>query len=136
MAGYSKTPLHKKLGLKPEVKAVCINAPDQYLELLGEGASLAEWSDNVEDIRGANFVHLFTANRRELEIVLKAARHKIQKDGMVWVSWPKKASKIPSEISEDTIREVALPLGLVDIKVCAVDEIWSGLKLVIRKELR
>ena len=80
--------------------------------------------------------HLFTKKKSELEKHLKVARTRIISDGMVWVSWPKKSSGIPSEVTEDTVREIALPLGLVDVKVCAVDETWSGLKLVIRKELR
>lgn len=137
MAGYSKTPLYKKLGLKEGMKALVLNAPEDYMKMLDEGAVFPKWLGDVESLdKAPDFVHLFTAKRKELEIVLRAARHKIQPNGMMWVSWPKKTSKMPSEITEDTIREVALPMGLVDIKVCAVDETWSGLKLVIRKALR
>ena len=84
----------------------------------------------------ADFVHIFTKSRKELASELKKNMRSIEQDGMIWVSWPKKASKIQTDITEDVIREVALPMGLVDIKVCAVDDIWSGLKLVIRKENR
>ncbi|TNE51639.1 MAG: DUF3052 family protein [Sphingomonadales bacterium] len=85
---------------------------------------------------GIDAAHVFTAERTELEGKLAALRHQIAKNGHIWVSWPKKASGVPTDITEDTVREVCLPMGLVDTKVCAVDEIWSGLKLVIRKELR
>jgi len=86
--------------------------------------------------KGLDLVHLFTKNRSELRELLIRYKRKIKQNGAIWVSWPKKASGIPSEITEDTVREVALPLGLVDIKVCAVDDVWSALKLVIRKENR
>ena len=81
-------------------------------------------------------IHVFTASRAHLEAFLPDAMAQMARDGMIWVSWPKKASKVPSDVTEDTIREIALPLGLVDVKVCAVDQTYSGLKLVIRKELR
>jgi hypothetical protein len=83
-----------------------------------------------------DIVHLFTRKRTELATKLRAYRRRLRDDTVVWVSWPKKSSKVPTDITEDVIREVALPLGFVDVKVCAVDEIWSGLKLVIRRELR
>ena len=85
---------------------------------------------------GTNFVHIFVDQRVALEQHLKNLRELLDPAGMVWVSWPKKASKVPTDITEDTIRELCLPIGFVDVKVCAVDETWSGLKLVIRKELR
>lgn len=81
-------------------------------------------------------IHLFTTDARHLKQRLTRARHQITQSGFVWTSWPKKAAKVPTDITEDTIREIALPLGFVDVKVCAVDDIWSGLKLMIRKELR
>jgi hypothetical protein len=80
--------------------------------------------------------HVFTSKRRELEKMLRTLRTALKPDASIWVSWPKKTSKVPTDITEDVIREVALPMGLVDIKVCAVDETWSGLKLVVRKQLR
>jgi Protein of unknown function (DUF3052) len=83
-----------------------------------------------------DIVHIFSAKKEELSQALHTCLKRMRPDGMIWVSWPKKSSKVPTDITEDTIREVALPLGLVDIKVCAVDDVWSGLKLVIRKENR
>ncbi|MCR9237914.1 MAG: DUF3052 domain-containing protein [Alphaproteobacteria bacterium] len=134
MAGYSKTPLFKKLGLKHDMKAVCLNAPENYLALLGRDAPEQDWLDGLGT--ACDFVHLFTKSKAELEARLPACQDAIKATGMIWVSWPKKASKVPTDITEDTIRSICLPSGLVDVKVCAVDDIWSGLKLVIRKELR
>jgi len=134
MSGYSGTPLATKLGIKPGSEICPINAPDAYLELvapLPEGARVVSRSSSATDI-----IHVFSASKAELGKALREFRATLKPTGSVWVSWPKKSSKVPSDISEDTIRELALPLGFVDIKVCAVDEIWSGLKLVIRKELR
>jgi hypothetical protein len=130
MAGYSGTPLVKKLGIKPGYRVYIENGPDDYLRLLGplpEGASVVQrLTDRVD------MVHLFAKEARMVETKLKDFRNKIAEDGMIWVSWPKKAAKVPTDVTEDVIRGFALPLGLVDTKVCAVDEIWSGLKLVIR----
>lgn len=134
MAGYSGTPLWKKLGLKPGLRVAVIGAPDDYLSLLGEDAPEVEWHAAPEP--GDDLVHIFETRRSALERQLSALRDSIDRAGMIWVSWPKKSSRVPSEITEDTIREVALPIGLVDVKVCAVSDVWSGLKLVIRKELR
>jgi len=136
MAGYSGTPLAAKLGLKPGMRAAVINAPWDYAAVLGlEGAFLAVAGEEAIP-EGADFIHLFTASRSALERRLREARATMAQAGMLWVSWPKKSSRRPSEITEDTIRQVCLPLGFVDTKVCAVDEVWSGLKLVVRKELR
>ena len=131
-AGYSGTPLVKKLGIKEGFKVRFINKPKNYMDLL------EEIPPAVKQIKTgkADFVHIFTKSRKELASELKKNMRSIEQDGMIWVSWPKKASKIQTDITEDVIREVALPMGLVDIKVCAVDDIWSGLKLVIRKENR
>lgn len=133
MAGYSGTPLWKKLGLKDGMRASVINAPEGYHETLLANAPGADWGPLAD---GHAFLHVFTTLRAELENTLASALPVIARDGMIWVSWPKKASGLPSEITEDTVREVALPMGLVDVKVCAVDATWSGLKLMIRKELR
>ena len=134
MAGYSGTPLAKKLGIKADGRVLTKNAPDEYLDWLSPLPAGATVSPRV---RGAvAIVHLFVTKRSELERGLADALGRIAVDGTIWVSWPKKAAKVPTDITEDTIRELALPLGLVDIKVCAVDETWSGLKLVLRKELR
>ena len=134
MAGYSGTPLAKKLGFKENFKACIFNAPANYMELLRplpHAVTFFKKPQNDLDI-----IHLFSTSKSELSKLLLESLQSIKSNGMIWVSWPKKASKVPSEISEDTVREVALPLGLVDVKVCAVDEIWSGLKLVIRKKNR
>ncbi|MDJ0756031.1 MAG: hypothetical protein QNJ45_21060 [Ardenticatenaceae bacterium] len=134
MSGYSKTPLFKKLGIKPGNRVLVKNRPDHYEQLvdpLPEGVKLLKRRGSEVDI-----IHLFTKSRAELVRLLPGYMTLIRPAGMIWVSWPKKASKVPTDVTEDVIREVALPLGLVDVKVCAVDEVWSGLKLVIRKENR
>jgi hypothetical protein len=134
MAGYSGTPLTKKLGIKENFKVCTFNAPANYMKLL---LSLPDGVIFFKKLqKDLDMIHLFSTSKSELSKVLKQSMGQIKQNGMIWVSWPKKSSKIPSEISEDTVREVALPLGMVDVKVCAVDEIWSGLKLVIRKENR
>jgi len=133
-AGYSGTPLAKKLGYKPGFLVSLINAPGNYgslVEPLPEGVILIETAKPNSDL-----LHFFTNSRDELFRGLAQYRSAIKQDGTIWVSWYKKAAKLPTEITEDTVREAAFPLGLVDVKVCAVDEKWSGLKLVIRKENR
>jgi hypothetical protein len=134
VAGYSGTPLWKKLGIKAGTVLHAVNAPGDYAALLGPlpaDATIVAKTGKELDI-----VHLFTRSRSELVDLLTRYRGRIKQDGAIWVSWPKKASGIPSDITEDTVREIALPQGLVDIKVCAVDDVWSGLKLVIRRENR
>lgn len=133
MAGYSGTPLAKKLGIKPGCRLLVVDAPAHYDELL---APLPGDVKRVRKIDDAHVAHLFVTARARLEKELRAAVTKLSPDAAIWISWPKKASKVATDITEDAIRELALPLGLVDIKVCAIDEVWSGLKLVIRKELR
>jgi len=133
-AGYSGTPLWKKLGIRPGHRIKTRNAPDNYAQLIAPLPADVRLSTRF---RGQiDLWHLFTVSRAELTRVLSQAQQEIQRDGMIWVSWPKKAAKVPTDVTEDTIREVCLPMGLVDVKVCAVDAVWSGLKLVIRKELR
>jgi len=135
MAGYSATPLWKKLGYKTGVSAYVEGAPDSYLRDLRMPAELSvKWVKRP--IPGIGFVHVFTTSKKHLKTRLESLRHSIDSNGTVWISWPKKSSGVPSEITEDLVRELALPLGFVDIKVCAVDEVWSGLKLVIRKTNR
>jgi hypothetical protein len=134
MAGYSGTPLAKKLGIKAGSRVFVSKAPEHYDELLQpwpEGVARARQLDVRTDL-----VHAFVTSRAQLQKFLSSAVSKLAPDAALWVSWPKKSSKVPTDVTEDTVRELALPLGLVDIKVCAVDEVWSGLKLVIRKELR
>jgi hypothetical protein len=134
VSGYSGTALAKKLGIKPGCKLFVADPPKNYAELvapLPEGVELTSRLHADTDV-----VHVFTTRRTKLVNALRSTLAKIKPDGAIWVSWPKKASKMETDITEDTIREVALPMGLVDIKVCAVDHIWSGLKLVLRKERR
>lgn len=134
ISGYSGTPLAKKLGIKPGSTVTEINPPPHYRELLTplpEGVVFRATASARTDL-----VHLFVTERRELTKRLTAFRTVLRPDTPVWVSWPKKASKVPTEITEDVIREVALPMDWVDIKVCAVDATWSGLKLVVRKTRR
>ncbi|WP_428027665.1 hypothetical protein [Altererythrobacter sp.] len=131
-AGYSGTPLAKKLSLKPGQTAWFHDMPETVRVEIGD----IEILQLPGPIKGLDVAHIFTKERAELEHLLTELRHTIAPTGLVWVSWPKKASKVPTDITEDTIREVALPLGFVDVKVCAVDQVWSGLKLMIRKELR
>ena len=131
-AGYSGTPLVRKLGYKPGQVAWFDGMPDSVRAEIGDSGGFSA----LKNGSGADAAHVFVTERADLEAKLAALRHAIARDGFVWVSWPKKASKVSTDITEDTIREVALPMGWVDVKVCAVDDVWSGLKLVIRKELR
>jgi hypothetical protein len=135
MAGYSGTPLWKKLGYKDGMAAYVEGSPEKYgVQLdLPFGVSV-QWAKRARN--GIGFVHLFATSRATLSERLQHLRVTIDVSGVIWVSWPKKSSAVPTDITEDVVREIALPLGLVDIKVCAVDEVWSGLKLMIRKELR
>lgn len=130
--GYSGTPLAKKLSLKDGMTAWFHAMPDSVREEIG--AIALDERDAPE--AGLQAAHIFTTDRAELEQLLTDLRTLIDPAGFVWVSWPKKASKIPTDITEDVIREFCLPMGWVDVKVCAVDGVWSGLKLMIRKELR
>src|SRR5258706_14559971 len=134
MTGYSGTPLAKKLGIVAGSRLFLSDAPRNYMELvapLPEGVEVVRKIDDETDI-----VHIFSTERARLKSALRDSLGKLRQDGSIWVSWPKKSSKVSTDITEDTIREVALPMGLVDIKVCAVDEVWSGLKLVVRKKNR
>ncbi len=139
-AGYSGTPLAQKLGLRDGQRVLFIALPADLraLRRARQFAEMAEagWESFAGGRPGYDIIHGFTASRQVLAAAIAALRAQLRVDGALWLSWPKKASKVPTDITEDTIREIALPLGLVDIKVAAVSEIWSGLKLVIRKELR
>jgi len=135
--GYSGTPLAKKVGIKPGMTVMVVGFSGDYAELVApvpDGVQIT--TAGGTPAAPVDVLHLFTNSRDELFRVLDESRSVIKQDGAIWVSWYKKAAKLPTEITEDTIREAALPMGLVDVKVCAVDEKWSGLKLVIRKELR
>ena len=133
-AGYSGTPLAKKLGIVAGSHVAARHAPADYedlLEPLPDGVVFDAKVAATTDV-----VHVFADRRSVLAKELGTLRRSVRSNGTVWVSWPKKSSKVPTDITEDTIRELALPLGFVDVKVCAVSDVWSGLKLVIRKELR
>jgi hypothetical protein len=127
-AGYSGTPLAKKLGIKDGFHLSLINAPDHYLDLFSD-LPLNLYFER--DTANVDLIHFFTKSRAEYESLLPSLKKQIKPNGMIWVSWPKKASKVPTDMTEDIIRNYAIEIGLVDIKVCAVDEVWSGLKLVI-----
>ena len=134
MAGYSGTALAKKLGIGPGTRVLVSGAPDSYraaLEPLPDAVTFAKKLSDAVDV-----IHVFATQRAKLAPAIAGYRRAMRADASLWVSWPKKASKVATDITEDTVREVALPVGLVDVKVCAVDEVWSALKLVVRKELR
>jgi hypothetical protein len=134
MAGYSNTPLAKKLGFKDGNRILLVHAPANYMQLLGERPGNLIVSGRLKtDI---DTCHFFTRSAIELATRLPKLKIAIRQSGAIWISWPKKAAKLRTDITEDRIRAIALPLGLVDIKVCAIDDTWSGLKLVIRRELR
>lgn len=124
MAGYSKTTLDKKLGLKMGITALVINPPAGYLE--GLDLSISSEKKDLE------FVQIFTTSKKELEKEFPKLKQALVKDGTLWVSWPKRASGVETDLDENKIREVGLKSGLVDIKVIAIDEVWSGLKFVYR----
>lgn len=128
-SGYSGTPLAKKLGIKEKFKIRLINTPAYYLQLF------TDMPENIEMIADKkvlkNFIHYFVDNAKNLQKDMPVLKHEIEPNGIIWISWPKKSSKVITDLTEDLIRNIALQNGLVDIKVCAVDETWSALKLVI-----
>jgi hypothetical protein len=134
MAGYSANPLVVKLGIKEHMKVHAPGAPQDYAKLvepLPQDATIStRFSTDVD------LVHVFETRKSELAKTLAAYRAKLKPGVAIWVSWPKRASKVATDITEDEVRRVALPLGFVDVKVCAVTDVWSGLKLVVRKNLR
>ncbi|HYP64977.1 MAG TPA: hypothetical protein VEQ14_01455 [Steroidobacteraceae bacterium] len=134
MSGYSGTPLAKKLGIRAHARLFVRAAPDNYRELL---APLPEGVHSVRRIDArTDLIHLFATRAAPLARALTAARGAMRMDAVIWVSWPKRLSGVDTDISENDVRALALPLGLVDVKVCAVDDTWSGLKLVLRKSER
>ena len=135
MAGYSATPLWKKLGYKAGAGAYVVGAPANYHATLDLPVEITvKWLGRAR--RGMSFVHVFSKDAASLRTALSSFRRQVAPDAVVWVSWPKKSSGVETDLTEDTIRQIALPLGFVDIKVCAIDETWSGLKLMIRKSER
>ena len=134
MAGYSGTPLSKKLGIKPGHAMHVVDAPPGYRALL---APLPDDVTFTPRFSGqVDVVHLFVTAASRLAALIPRIRKRMRADAAVWVSWPKKAANVETDVTEDVVRAIALPTGLVDVKVCAVDDVWSGLKLVIRKGLR
>ncbi|MBW8299676.1 MAG: DUF3052 domain-containing protein [Hydrogenophaga sp.] len=135
--GYSGTPLAKKLGLKPGMATLFLDLPEHLRDLtLTEGLARVETRLDGATTRDFDLIHTFETSRERLADRLPALRVALKADGMLWLSWPKKSSGVQTSITEDVLREVILPTGLVDVKVCAVDAVWSGLKFVFRKELR
>lgn len=133
-AGYSGTPLAKKLGFKEGTRVFLLNPPTGYSRLVDPLPSGVQFESVAH--QAIDIAHLFVTRKDALTEHLTLVRQTLNGTAAVWVSWPKKAAKVPTDVTEDVIREVALPLGFVDIKVCAVSEVWSGLKLVVRRELR
>ena len=134
MAGYSTTPLAKKLGIGVGTTIYVAGAPEGYealLDPLPDGVRFVSRMTKAVDM-----VHVFTDRRARLKRALTTIRTRMKPNAVIWVSWPKKSAKVPTDLTEDSIRDIVLPMGLVDIKVCAVNDVWSGLKMVIRRELR
>jgi hypothetical protein len=127
MAGYSSTPLAKKLGIKQGFKIALYNQPEYYFKLFTDLPDVKIVSDKST----VDFIHYFVKEEKHLLKDISKLKNQIEQNGMIWISWPKKSSKVETNITEDVIRNLSLKSGLVDIKVCAVDETWSGLKLVI-----
>lgn len=134
MAGYSGTRLAKKLGIRERCEVALVGAPKGYRDALQPLPVAVKFASKPSE--SSDIVHVFATKRAALAQQLASYRKVLSAEAMIWVSWPKKASGVASEITEDTVRQLALPLGFVDVKVCAVDDVWSGLKLVVRKELR
>lgn len=130
MAGYSKTPLVKKLGIKEYAQVVFINEPKEFRKELG--ALPKGVSPKTSLGKQCEYIHFFTLSRAELEKMFPRLKKSLHASGILWVSWPKKASKIPCDFNENDLREIGLRNGLVDVKVAAINETWSGLKFVFR----
>lgn len=133
-AGYSKRSLIEKLGIKPNFKLILINSPENYNELLGKIGF--PFNENKKLNGEFDFIQFFTKSEKELKEKFLSLKKHLKNNGMIWISWPKKSSKVAADLDENIIRDLGLQIGLVDVKVCAVSEIWSGLKFVIRKENR
>ncbi|MBB4235538.1 DUF3052 domain-containing protein [Rhizobium esperanzae] len=136
-AGYSGTPLGRKLGLVRGQTAALLGVPETIDDVHGfDGFASVALALPETPRRAFDYMHLFVTEREALEAIAPMLLRALKPDGMLWISWPKKSSRVPTDVTEDVLREILLPTGLVDVKVCAVDEIWSGLKFVIRRELR
>jgi hypothetical protein len=133
-AGYSGTPLPKKLGIVEGTRFAVRHAPDDFAATLGELPATADWRAQVR--RGLDVVVAFHTSRTALVREWERLTAAVAPNGTVWVAWPKRASKVPTDITEDVLRAELLPTGWVDTKVCAIDETWSGLRFSLRRELR
>jgi hypothetical protein len=133
MAGYSGTPLPRKLGIKAGQRVAIVSAPEGFALSPVPGVSLQHGLAAPGDL---DVILAFVRWQAELRSQLGALRRRLAPAGGLWIAWPKRAARQPGDMTEDAVREVALPTGLVDNKVCAIDEVWSGLRLVIRRELR
>lgn len=131
MAGYSANPLTKKLGIKPGFIVLAFNAPKDYPDFFSDWQQDAHLADQ-NSVSEADFIHLFCYSFKDLETLAQTAKPLLRKNGLLWVSWPKGSSGIPTDLKRDAIRDHMLAIGLVDTKVAAIDEIWSGLKFVDR----
>lgn len=134
MSGYSQQPLTKKLGIRENFRVRTENAPDHFIDLLSPVPANAVISNRLR--HPVDIWHIFTRTKKGLGAKLERAMQAIPGNGVIWVSWPRKSSAEATDMTEDEVRKAALPLGLVDVKVCAIDETWSGLKLVLRREYR
>lgn len=135
MAGYSSTPLVKKLGIKPGDTLLLVSTPEHYDQLI------QDWPEDIqiltlEEAKEVDFIHFFTQEYAYLESIFPILKDKLRKGGMLWVSWPKGKSKLPKDLNENDVRSIGLETGLVDVKVCAVDDDWSGLKFMYRTKSR
>lgn len=130
MAGYSNTPLYKKLGYKPGFKSCIINSPENYLEELGNIGKGIEFHNKLVGI--FNFIHFFTTSKKDLINTMPKLKKALERDGILWLSWPKISSGLKTDLRESDVQKIGLGSGLVDIKVAAIDDIWSGLKFVYR----
>jgi hypothetical protein len=129
MAGYSGTPLVKKLGIKPDFAVAFVNAPENFVKQLDLPATVSV--KPISRSKDLDFIHVFVKSRKALTIAFEYSR-KMKPNGMLWLSWPKKTSGVPTDVNENVVRDIGLAAGLVDVKICAVDEIWSALKFVYR----
>ncbi|HEX6433868.1 MAG TPA: DUF3052 domain-containing protein [Gemmatimonadales bacterium] len=134
MSGYSQKPLSQKLGIKPGMRIVALGAPGSYVSLLGDLPPGASVHSRLS--ASSPFIHRFVSRREELQADFSRLARSLADDGALWISWPKKTSGVATDLNENLVRDMGLPLGLVDVKVCAVDEVWSGLKFVRRVENR
>ena len=135
MAGYTITPLVKKLGIKPGDQVLLVNSPDHFEKLIGVWPAEIQFA-TIEKCREADYIHLFTQEIAELEVMFPILIEKLKKGGVLWISWPKASSKMLKDLNGNDVRRIGLEHGLVDVKVCAIDEDWSGLKFMYRRNYR